>query len=296
MLYNLDYPSGTPVQPRVLIHQFDGAMDAGHAGALAVEQLLMTLPSERFATFDVDSLVDYRARRPTMTFENWSYEHAEVPELVIDLVYDDDGVPMLVLHGTEPDYRWEEFAASIAHIVQSLGVKQVIGMTGMPFATPHTRPTHVHHHGSNRENLPEQPDFFDRMQIPASVGTFLELRLGQRGIESRGLTAAIPHYVARDDFPQGASALLSAIAGVAHLALPVGDLEAAASVTRSEIDAEAAEQGEIAAVVSALETQYDSFSLENPDAAGGFELPSADEIGARLEAFLEANDTDRDGR
>ena len=29
---------------RVLLHHLDGAMDAGHAGALAVEQLLMTLP------------------------------------------------------------------------------------------------------------------------------------------------------------------------------------------------------------------------------------------------------------
>ena len=107
---------------------------------------------------------------------------------------------------------------------------------------------------------------------------------------------AVHIYVARDEFPQGASALLTAVVQATGLALPVGDLEAAANINRAEINAEAAQQPEVSAVVSALEAQYDAMAPriatgEMDTAAPALNLPSADEIGARLEAFLEANDS-----
>ena len=294
-LYTIEHSAEEPVSPRVLLHHFDGAMDAGHAGALAIEQLLMTLPHERMATFDVDTLVDYRARRPIMTYATHTYESAVMPELALDLVQDDEGEDLLVLHGAEPDFRWNEFVGAVTHLVVSMGVSRAVGMTGLPLATPHTRPTYVHHHGNRPELLPDQPDFFGRVEVPGSMGAFLELRLGQAGLDSRGLSAGIPHYVARDDYPAGAAALLAAVSESTGLALPVGDLEAAASINRAEIDAEAAGQPEVAAVVSALEAQYDAVAPgSSADLARAVEVPSADEIGARLEAFLQATEADPD--
>jgi len=126
-------------------------MDAGHAGALAIEQLLMTLPHERLATFDVDTLIDYRARRPVVTYATHTYESVIMPELVLDLLQDDEGEDLLVLHGAEPDFRWNEFVGAVTHLAVSMGVSRAVGMTGLPLATPHTRAPHVHHrtqHGS----------------------------------------------------------------------------------------------------------------------------------------------------
>ncbi|MFC2598937.1 MAG: PAC2 family protein [Actinomyces massiliensis] len=292
-LYTIEHSAEEPVSPRVLLHHFDGAMDAGHAGALAIEQLLMTLPHERMATFDVDTLVDYRARRPIMTYATHTYQSAVMPELALDLVQDDEGEDLLVLHGAEPDFRWNEFVGAVTHLVVSMGVSRAVGMTGLPLATPHTRPTYVHHHGNRPELLPDQPDFFGRVEVPGSMSAFLELRLGQAGLDSRGLSAGIPHYVARDDYPAGAAALLAAVSASTGLALPVGDLEAAASINRAEIDAEAAGQPEVAAVVSALEAQYDAVApVSSTELAHLVDVPSADEIGARLEAFLEAAEAD----
>ena len=292
-LYTIEHSAEEPVSPRVLLHHFDGAMDAGHAGALAIEQLLMTLPHERMATFDVDTLVDSRARRPIMTYATHTYESAVMPELALDLVQDDEGEDLLVLHGAEPDFRWNEFVGAVTHLVVSMGVSRAVGMTGLPLATPHTRPTYVHHHGNRPELLPDQPDFFGRVEVPGSMSAFLELRLGQAGLDSRGLSAGIPHYVARDDYPAGAAALLAAVSASTGLALPVGDLEAAASINRAEIDAEAAGQPEVAAVVSALEAQYDAVApVSSTELAHLVDVPSADEIGARLEAFLEAAEAD----
>ena len=274
----------------------EGAMDAGNAGALAVDQLLMTLPSERVATFDIDALVDYRARRPTMTFVHNNYSSVIMPELVLDLLHDDDGEDVLLLHGSEPDYRWDEFVGAVAHLAVSMGVSQAVGMSGIPMAVPHTRPTYVHHHGSQPDLLPNQPELFGHVELPGSMAAYLELRLGELGLDSRGVSAAIPHYVARDEFPQGASALLTAVVQATGLALPVGDLEAAANINRAEINAEAAQQPEVSAVVSALEAQYDAMApriaIDEVDTSAPIlNLPSAEEIGARLEAFLEANDS-----
>lgn len=294
-LYTVDYPLGEPIRSRVLLYHLDGAMDAGHAGALAVDQLLMTLPSTRLITFDMDQLVDYRARRPTMYFVQHSYTGVDMPQLAIDLITDDDGRQLLLLHGDEPDFRWEEFVGAILNLVRSFGVEQAVNMTGMPLAVPHTRPVFVHHHGNRPELLPAQPDLFGQAQFPGPLTGLLELRLGEAGLDSRGLTAGIPHYVARDDYPAGAAALLSAAAQITGMALPVGDLEAAAAVNRAEIDAEASEHPEVSTFVSAMENQYDALAPEKlGEHAFGpvVDLPTADEIGARLEAFLEANDAD----
>ena len=176
-LYTIEHSAEEPVSPRVLLHHFDGAMDAGHAGALAIEQLLMTLPHERMAPFDVDTLVDYRARRPIMTYATHTYESAVMPELALDLVQDDEGEDLLVLHGAEPDFRWNEFVGAVTHLVVSMGVSRAVGRTGLPLATPHTRPTYVHHHGNRPELLPDQPEFFGRVEVPGSMSAFLELRL-----------------------------------------------------------------------------------------------------------------------
>ncbi len=294
-LYSFERPTGEPVAPRVLLYHLDGAMDAGHAGELAVEQLLMTLPWQRLATFDTDALMDYRARRPMMTFSSHTYTSVQMPELVLDLLQDDEGEDLLLLHGSEPDYRWEELVGAVTHLALTMGVSQAVSMTGMPLAVPHTRPVYVHHHGNRPEELPEQPDFFGHAEFPGSMSGLLELRLGEAGLSSRGLTAGIPHYVARDDYPAGAAALLAGVAETTGLALPLGDLEAAAAVNRAEIDTEAAGQPEVAAVVSALEAQYDAVAPVKADVEGVsrmLDVPTADEIGARLEAFLEANGTD----
>ena len=284
-----------PIAPRVLLHYFEGAMDAGHAGALAVEQLLLALQHERLATFDVDGIIDYRARRPVARFESRQFTNVEMPSLVLDLLTDDDGAQLLLLHGSEPDYRWQEVAGAITHLAVSLGASQAISLHGLPLAVPHTRPTFVHQHGSRLDLLPEQPDFFGTVEIPSTFATYMEVRLGEAGLDSRGLAAGIPHYVARDDYPAGASALLAAVADATGLALPLGDLEAAANLNRLEIDAEASQQPEVTAIVNALEAQYDALAPSKDEEGIGelaslLDLPSADEIGARLEAFLETKD------
>lgn len=72
---------------KILLIHFDGAIDAGAAGRLAIGQMLRSLHNERVATFDADALMDYRSHRPIVTVNDWvSSPDMVMPETVLDLV------------------------------------------------------------------------------------------------------------------------------------------------------------------------------------------------------------------
>ena len=72
----------------VLVQALDGFVDAGSGRRLAREHLLNALDSEPLVTFDVDQLVDYRSRRPEMTFTTDHWVGYAAPELAVHVVRD----------------------------------------------------------------------------------------------------------------------------------------------------------------------------------------------------------------
>ena len=58
----------------VLIHGLTGFMDAGGGGRLAVAHILDTMKNRPVAYFHIDSLYDYRGRRPKTLFDSDQYE------------------------------------------------------------------------------------------------------------------------------------------------------------------------------------------------------------------------------
>src|SRR3954462_8309676 len=98
-LYTLaeEQPAPGEFERPVLIHALGGFIDAGSAGRLAGEHLLQTLEHEVLATFDVDQLYDYRARRPAMTFVEDHWESYDTPQLVLQKVTDASGTGFLML-------------------------------------------------------------------------------------------------------------------------------------------------------------------------------------------------------
>lgn len=288
-LYTLE-PDATPDRPvPVLVHTLQGMMDAGHAGALVAGHLLENLPARRVVTFDVDQLVDYRGRRPVMTFQSTGWTEYDEPVLAVDLLRDAAGEPFLLLHGAEPDLQWERFTAAVVEIVERLGVTTTIGVHGIPMGVPHTRPTTVTAHATRPDLVAGHPAIFGTIQVPGSASAHLEYRLGQRGHDALGFAANVPHYLAQMEYPQAAAELIRHIARRSGLNLPVGELEAAGREIAQAIDSQVAESEEVSAVVRALEQQFDSFARATDRAgllAEPVELPTADELGAEFEAFL----------
>jgi len=132
----------------VLVHSLEGFLDAGNAGALAVQHMLSSNQGRVVASFDLDSFYDYRARRPPMTFSEDHYEDYEVPRLVVRLTHDTLGTPYLLLHGPEPDTRWEGFADAVRGVIEHFGVRLTVSLGSVPMAVPHTRPVMLTNHGT----------------------------------------------------------------------------------------------------------------------------------------------------
>ncbi len=276
----------------VMIVSLGGFMDAGHTQRLVTDHLLATTEHRVVATFDVDQLLDYRSRRPLMVFDTNRWISYDQPSLELHRVLDRDGTPFLLLAGPEPDFQWERMAEAIREVVNLLGVTLVVTAHGIPMAVPHTRPIGMTAHASDPRLVADQENPFGRVQVPASLSSLLELRLGESGQDAVGYAVHVPHYLAQAEFADGAVTALNAIVAATGLDLSMDDLIAAAGLNRAEIAREVEGSEEVRQVVAALERQYDSFveGLRKPSllATDVSELPSADEIGAEFEQFLKA--------
>ncbi|MGV0627386.1 proteasome assembly chaperone family protein [Mycolicibacter minnesotensis] len=292
-LYELEVPApllmSADGEGPVLIHALEGFSDAGHAIRLATGHLKTTLESELVASFAIDDLLDYRSRRPLMTFKSDHFTHYQEPELSLHALRDSAGTPFLLLAGMEPDLKWERFITAVRLLAEQLGVRRTIGLGTIPMAVPHTRPVTLTAHSNNQDLISEFTPWITEVQVPGSASNLLEYRMAQHGHEVAGFTVHVPHYVAQTDYPEAAEALLKQAAQTGALELPLAELREAAVEVRAKIDEQVEASAEVGQVVTALERQYDAFAAAQENRsllARDEELPSADELGAEFERFL----------
>ena len=292
-IYELEVPAPQLASPDgrgpVLVHALEGFSDAGHAIRLAADHLTGTLDTELVASFAIDDLLDYRSRRPMMTFKSDHFTNYDDPQLNLYALRDSVGTPFLLLAGMEPDLKWERFITAVRLLAESLGVRQTVGLGAIPMAVPHTRPVSMTAHSNNKDLIADHQPWVNEVQVPSSVSNLLEYRMAQHGHDAVGFTVHVPHYLAQTDYPAAAEALLEQVAKSATLQFPLNALTEAAAEVRRKIDEQVEASAEISQVVSALERQYDTFveAQENRSLlARDEDLPSGEELGAEFERFL----------
>ncbi len=285
-----EVPELEGVERLPMVLALDGFLDAGNASARAAQHLADLSEARVVATFDVDQLHDYRARRPPMSFVRDHYEAYEPPRLVVRLARDTGGTPYLLLQGPEPDNRWEAFARAVRRVVERFDVTRVVSMGSVPMAVPHTRPIAITHHANNPGLLGGDSPWRGELRIPSSAQALLEVRLGEWGHDAMGFVAHVPHYLAQLDYPAASIALLEHVERAAWLTIDLSGLRAEAEDREAEVARYLASNEEVADVVVALEQQYDAF--ERAESTGGNllapdqPLPTGDEIGQQFEQFL----------
>jgi hypothetical protein len=276
----------------VMLYHFDGYIDAGETGGQIVDRLLESLPHQVVARFDHDRLVDYRARRPVLTFKRDRWTGYEEPKLDVRLVQDATGAPFLLLSGPEPDVEWERFAGAVQQLVERLGARLSVNFHGIPMGVPHTRPVGLTPHGNRSELVPGHRSPFEEAQVPGSAESLVEYRLTEAGHDVLGVAAHVPHYIARSPYPDAALTVLEAITGATGLVLPgvVHTLRTEAYRIQTEIERQIREgDEELVALVQGLEHQYDAAAgaeTRGNMLAEPADIPSADEIGREFERFL----------
>ncbi len=292
-LLTFQHDPSTISRPRVptLVHAFQGFVDAGGGVRQAAAHIRETCPTELIATFDADELIDYRARRPRMTFSADHFSAVETPRLALSRVTDADGRDFFLLDGPEPDYQWNRFLAAVDLVVDEFDLTHAVGLSAIPWPAPHTRPIGVTVHGNDPSLTAGRSAVLGDIEVPGHMGALLEFHLGQRSLSSIGVTAQVPHYLVQFEYPRCAMVLIEGLTDVTGLRLTGMGLETQAEKADGEVAEQLTGNEEFAAVVSALETQYDQMvearsALTKPSSAPQGEVPSGDEIAAQVEEFL----------
>jgi predicted ATP-grasp superfamily ATP-dependent carboligase len=272
----------------VMLYYLDGFVDAGGAGRQLATHLLSTLEHTEIAKFDVDSLIDYRSRRPAMIFTKDHWESIEAPEITVHLLKDSTGTQFLLLNGLEPDRDWEAFTRAVLALADRLKVRLVVSFHGIPMGVPHTRPLGITGHATQPELIDGYQPLVDRLQVPGSASALIEFRMGEAGKAAVGFAVHVPHYLAHASYPAAATTLLAAVERATGLDLPGDALREAAELTDAEIARQVEGSEEVTEVVRSLEEQYDAFNAGRQDLLAGQpeNMPTAEELGAQFERFL----------
>ncbi|NYE02918.1 hypothetical protein BJY21_004102 [Kineosphaera limosa] len=273
----------------VLVVALSGFFDAGSAQGLLVRHL-MEREHQVVATVDIDQLLDYRGRRPLMTFAADHWSAYDDPVLAVYRLRDDEGRPFLLLAGPEPDFQWERFVEAVRRLIAMLGVELVISAHGIPMAVPHTRPLGASFHANREERREGHRSIIGEVTVPGSVSGLLELRLGEQGADACGYAVHVPHYLAQSDYAPAAVTALNCVLSQTGLVIDGQALESAAQETLAVVAAELEGSPDAAELVSTLEEQYDN-RTEEPSPAQALldddgRVPTADQLGAEFEAFL----------
>ncbi len=287
-LYEVDPGAPTPDRGLAMLYYLDGFIDAGAAGRLLSAHLSNTLDPTPIARFDIDSLLDYRSRRPIMTFSKDHWEEYDGPQLMLSLLHDGEGTQFLLLSGLEPDREWDAFTAAVRQLSDRLGVRVSVGFHGIPMGVPHTRPLGVTAHATQPELIEGYRPLVDKLQVPGSAAALLEYRLGEDNKAAIGFAVHVPHYLAQAAYPAAAVALLDSVQRVTGLVVPADALRESARRTDLEIARQVEGSSEVAEVVQALEQQYDEFTADRERllADNAEAMPTAEELGAQFERFL----------
>ena len=284
--YRLE-PDHPELTAPVLVHGLTGFMDAGGASRIAIEHLLDSCEHARVATFDIDALFDFRARRPRTIFQSDHYESIAMPELALEAAVDAHGEPFLVLHGVEPDTAWSAVSDGVIRLVEQFAVSRVVGMHAIPWPAPHTRPVNITVHATDPSLVTGNRPWVGSIEVPGSLAALIELRLGAKGHQAMGFAAHVPHYLVQTEFPRGALVLLQSLCSATGLAIPLDGLRAAAEESDADISIQIATNPENLEAVTTLEEQYDALMAgraENDAPDSG--LTSDTDIAAQVEAFL----------
>ena len=274
-LYDLRDP-GDLVAP-LLVASFAGWVDAGAAATTATARLAEG--AEAIATFDTDSLYDYRARRPTLEIADGRPDRLTWPELSLRRARFGER-DLLVLAGPEPDYRWHALEQAILELAQRLDVAAWISLGAIPAAVPHTRPVNI----LGTESRPGlllggvAPGPEGVLRVPAAALSVLDHAISRAGVPCVGYFAQVPHYVT-GGYPPASVELLRLVGRHLDTEIAMGELRDEARRMLARLDVATAADANTRTYVERLEAMVDEARL-----------PEGGDLITEIERFLRDQD------
>ena len=274
----------------VMVVMLTGWIDASGAAAAAMSTVQDEWAVRPLATFDGDTFIDYRARRPTMELREGVNVRLVWADIELHVGQDSRGHDVLTLSGPEPDSQWRKFADVVSTLAVELGVQQMVALGAYPFATPHTRDPRLSSSSPSAEVVANVPYLKNSVDVPAGMGAVLEHAFTEKGMSALGIWAQVPHYVSALSYPAATLALLTGLHDVAGLVVDAAGIRQETIIQRQRLDQLVASNDEHRSMVNQLEELYDQ-AQQQTDLLGTGDIPTGDELAAEFERFLRDQDT-----
>ncbi|NLA65981.1 MAG: PAC2 family protein [Leucobacter sp.] len=278
-------PKGLP-----LIVALAGVTDAGGVIGQLDSFLWESGNLEEILRFNTDLLLDYRSRRPIITFDEDHFVDYSPVELTLALGRDQFGAPFLLLSGFEPDFRWDAFIDALLLLVDEFEVSVTTWTHAIPMPVPHTRPLRATVSGSRDDLIQARSVWKPTTKLPASISHLFEYRLYGLGEDVVGFALLVPHYLANNEYPDALLAALDGIMSATGLIFDTEKLRESAQAFRKQVDAQIAENHESIEMLHGLEARYDAYmedqTARSPLVEEDGSLPTADQLASELERYL----------
>ena len=271
----------------VMIVMLTGWIDAAGAAAAATDQLSRACESSPILSFDDDTYIDYRARRPTMELRDGLNTNLDWATIEMRAGTSPGGRDVIFLVGPEPDMAWRRFARAVSMLATEFGVKQMVSLGAYPFAAPHTRAARLSVSSPSIEMLAAVSFARSSVDVPAGMAGVLEHAMHAQKIPALGIWAQVPHYVSAMEYPAASVALLDGLAEVTGISIDALGLRADVEAQRIRLDRMIAEKPENEAMLRQLEELHDlAPGTDDDDEVDELELRSGDEIAREIQEFF----------
>jgi proteasome assembly chaperone (PAC2) family protein len=260
----------------VMVAALSGWVDAGSSASLAASSIGGSAPT--IAVFNSDELFDYRANRPLLDIIDGTMTDVSWPEITVqEAPVGNERVALL--SGSEPDFKWQAFAAAMVDLAHRLDVTMHVTLGAVPAAVPHTLPPPVHATASSPALLHENARLLPGpLRVPSAAVSIVDRALHRAGIPTVGFFAQVPHYVTAPYY-EGATALLEQLGAQLGVAVSLDDLKKQVEEQRVQLDGIVAAQPEVRDYVNRLQTM-----------AAQEDLPSGEELAAEIQRFFSQQD------
>ena len=256
-----------PLHDAVLVAAFEGWNDAGDAATGAVEHLEDVWRARAVVEVDPDDFYDFQVNRPTVSLVDGATRRISWPTTRFSVCRPPGASRDVVLvRGLEPNMRWRGFCEELLAVSRQLGVQTVVTLGALLADNPHTRPVPVNGSSSDPGTARALGLERSRYEGPTGIVGVFQDACATDGIPALSFWAAVPHYVSSPPCPKATVALLRRVEDLLDIPVPLVDLPERARQWERSVDELAAEDGDIAEYIAALEEREPETDL--PEASG----------------------------
>jgi predicted ATP-grasp superfamily ATP-dependent carboligase len=243
----------------IVIAAFEGWNDAGEAATGATHHLALALETQAVAAINPDDYYDFQVTRPVAEGDYLADLRIIWPTTRLSAgVIPGTDIDLLLIHGIEPNMRWQAFTEELMKLVRPVRPRAVITLAALLADSPHTRPVPV----NATVNNPRSAARYNTEHSPAprtgggptGITTVFAKAVAESGLDSILLWGSVPHYAPEPPSPKVTLALLREIQNLLALAIPLGDLPEAARNWERSVDELAAQDVEVMEYVRSLES------------------------------------------